>query len=164
MSTINAFCVVEQDFVQTYKFSDKWITCYDNPQNAREELEEFSDDETNFRGYIAEVAIEGNLFNIFDLAHRKILFNALPSKLNHNGYITPKEIYMLHLMGMWNKDSAEIQNIFALEDTEKFFYNEIMLDFVEDYGYCGYVAKYENFSVYVVLNPNSNLSVINISL
>jgi hypothetical protein len=165
MRITNAFCGVEQTFVQTYEFVGKSITCYDNPMHAKEEVEDFYDnDDGSIAGYVVEVSIKGELFNVFDPTHRKALLSALPSKLEHRGYIITKEIYVLHLMGMWVKDYEELENTFVLEDTGKFFYNDLLLEFIEEAGFNGYVAKYENCSEYVVFYPNINLEILDISI
>jgi len=165
MKQIIAYCGVEPEFVNSYNFEMDRITCFDNPEHAREDIDDFLlDGDETFAGYVAQVSIVGKLFNIFDSVHRKQFLSALPPKLAHRNYIIPKEVYVLHLMSAWYSDTNDIKFAMELDYPEKYFWNEITFEFLEEHAFDGFVVKNEECSSYVVFNPNKNLKFLDITI
>jgi len=161
MKKIIAYTSIEQIVVGDYRFNCEEYNFYDNPITAREEIEDFKEDEEFF--YVAKVEIKDNLFNIYNPIHRKELLSVLPKYVDYHNNKYHKELLVLSLIGKWIKDYKDLDIQENISTNEMF--NEGNLKFyIKDLGFNGYISMIEQLSQYTVFNPDNYVEIIKLSL
>ena len=161
MKKIIAYTSIEQIVVGDYKFNCEEYNFYDNPITAKEEIEDFKEDNEFF--YIAKVEIKDNLFNIYNPIHRKELLTILPKYVDYHYTKYNKEVLILSLMGKWFKDDDSVpfeENI----STNELFNEKNIKHYIKDLGFNGYISMIDNLSQYTVFNPDKYVEILKLSL
>ena len=160
MKKIIAYTSIEQIVVGDYKFNCEEYNFYDNPITAKEEIEDFKEDNEFF--YIAKVEIKDKLFNIYNPIHRKELLSILPKYVDYHNAKYNKEVLILSLMGKWFKDDDTVsfeENI----STNELFNEGNLKRYIKDLGFNGYVSMIDNLSQYTVFNPDKYVEILKLS-
>ena len=161
MKKIIAYTSIEQIVVGDYKFNCEEYNFYDNPITAKEEIEDFKEDNEFF--YIAKVEIKDNLFNIYNPIHRKELLSILPKYVDYHYTKYNKEVLILSLMGKWIKDDDTVpfeENI----STNELFNEGNLKRYIKDLDFNGYISMIDNLSQYTVFNPDKYVEILKLSL
>lgn len=161
MKKIIAYTSIEQIVVEDYKFNCEEYNFFDNEVTAREDIEDFKED--NELTYVAKVKIKDNLFNIYNPIHRKQLLSILPKYVDYHNTKYNKEVLILSLMGKWIKDdySLDIQENISTND---FFNEKNIKSYIKDLDFNGYISMFDNLSQYTVFNPDNYVEIIQLFL
>jgi hypothetical protein len=160
MKKIIAYTSIEQIVVGDYKFNCEEYNFYDNPITAKEEIEDFKEDNEFF--YIAKVEIKDKLFNIHNPIHRKELLSILPKYVDYHYTKYNKEVLILSLMGKWIKDDDTVpfeENI----STNELFNEGNLKRYIKYLGFNGYISMIDNLSQYTVFNPDKYVEILKLS-
>lgn len=161
MKKIIAYTSIEQIVVGDYKFNCDEYHFYDNEITAREEIEDFKEDD-EFT-YVAKVEIKTELFNIYNPIHRKQFLTILPKQVEYRDAIVNKEVLVLFLMGLWIKDD---KSIFAEENisTNEVFDEIDVKYYIKELGFNGYISKIDHLSQYTVFYPDKYVEIIKLDI
>jgi hypothetical protein len=156
-----AYTSIEQIVVGDYKFNCDEYHFYDNEITAREEIEDFKEDD-EFT-YVAKVEINTELFNIYNPIHRRQLLGIMPKYVGYRDVKINKEVLVLFLMGLWIKDD---KSIFAEENisTNELFDEANVKFFIKELGFNGYISKIDHLSQYTVFFPDNYVQIIRLSI
>lgn len=156
-----AYTSIEQIVVGDYKFNCEEYNFFDNEVTAREDIEDFKED--NEFTYVAKVEIKTELFNIYNPIHRKQLLSVLPKYVSYNNTDIHKEVLILFLMGQWTRDDYSIdvqENI----STNELFNCSLLKNLIKYLGYNGYISMIDRLTQYTVFNPDKYVQIIKLSL
>jgi hypothetical protein len=161
MKNTIAYTSIEQIVVGDYKFNCEEYNFFDNEVTAREDIEDFKED--NEFTYVAKVEIKTELFNIYNPIHRKQLLSVLPKYVSYNNTDIHKEVLILFLMGQWTRDDYSIdvqENI----STNELFNCSLLKNLIKYLGYNGYISMIDQLTQYTVFNPDKYVQIIKLSL
>ena len=161
MKNTIAYTSIEQIVVGDYKFNCEEYNFFDNEVTAREDIEDFK--EENELTYVAKVEIKTELFNIYNPIHRKELLSVLPKYVSYNNTDIHKEVLILFLMGQWTRDDYSIdvqENI----STNELFNCSLLKNLIKYLGYNGYISMIDQLTQYTVFNPDKYVEIIKLSL
>lgn len=154
---IKAYTMVENEFADDYLFhKDEWHF-FDNQESAREDIEDFVEQELI---YMVEVSIRNNLFNIYNTKHRSLLYNSLSSKINVGKVNFKKDSLICLMMGVINRDEDTLETIESTSD----FFSLPVKNLIKSLGFNGFISMHENLSKYTVFNPDNHIEIKRITL
>jgi hypothetical protein len=160
MNNIIAYGAIEQDFIGDHKFNIDEYQFFSSREDAKESVEDYIDEEIF---YLMEVEITGNLFDIYNPTHRSILLKHLPSKVSLKSQKMHKELFVMFLMGLWNKDYSSLDDE-EMKTTEDFF-DDVEFKFtLRDLGFDGFIAMKDSLATYTVFKPDTNVEILRIFL
>ena len=162
MNKIIAYTSIEQIVVGDYRFNCNEYNFFDNEVTAREDIEDFKED--NELTYVAKVEIINKLFNIYNPIHRRQLLSTLPVLVEINNKEIHREVLVLSLMGNINKDDYTLVSNEDDNSTFELFDNSQLKDIIKYLGFNGYVSMIDGLSQYTVFNPDKYVKILNLFL
>jgi hypothetical protein len=161
MKNTIAYTSIEQIVVGDYKFNCDEYHFYDNEITAREEIEDFKED--NEFTYVAKVEIKTELFNIYNPIHRRQLLGIMPKYVGYRHMKVNKEVLVLSLMGQWTRDdySLDVEDNYS---TNELFDEANVKFFIKELGFNGYISMIDQLSQYTVFFPDNHVQIIRLSI
>ena len=161
MKNTIAYTSIEQVVVGDYKFNCEEYHFYDNEETAREEIEDFKED--NEFTYVAKVKIKTELFNIYNPIHRRQLLSIMPKYVGYRDVKINKEVLVLFLMGQWIKDDYSL-DVEENVSTNELFNEANVKFFIKELGFNGYISMIDHLSQYTVFFPDNHVEIIRLSI